>query len=279
MNFGPEDEQDDDTLELTADLQIDGEVEGEAEQPVADDFPDTFDDEPSEDAEPGTPLIKHFRQRDREHARRIKELEAEVSRYKPTPQRTKKPDLWDDCDGDPDKFEESLLAWKDNEAAVVNAEKQQTEQATNHAKAWADERTAYQQASAALGKQDYGEAEDAVCAVLTEASQAAIVMAASNPQAAAKIIYALGRSPAKLAELVKIQDNPLKLAAAIGRLEAGKGSAMQRKEPPAIDTPLRGSAPLSQAVDREEARLAKDAEQTKNYTKLFEYRRNKRKAA
>lgn len=277
MAFGPEDEIDDDTtLELTEDMVVDEAGEDDAGVVAEDEFPDTFDDAPSDETEE-KPFVKHLRETHKEQARRIKQLEEELARNKPKPQRMEEPSL-EGCEWDDARFKDEWRKWNENERAVDAYERSETEQRSTQVNAWTQERAAYQGAAVALGKPDYKAAEDAVCNDFSEVAQVVLVQAASSPEAAARIIYALGRSPAKRAELVALQDNPLKLAAAVARLEATSKGVSMRKEPPAIDTPLRGNKPVSSNLDKEEQRLEKEADRTGNRSALIAYRARNRAA-
>ena len=121
---------------------------------------------------------------------------------------------------------------------------------------------------AALTFKDRDEAEDIVIATLSDMQQAVIVKAANN---SAMVTYALGKHPAKLAEISKITD-PIELAAAIARLE-GKLTVTKRNGPPEPERIARGSASVdASATDKTLERLEKEAERTGNSSKLVAYR-------
>ncbi len=216
-------------------------------------FPDTFDEEPH-DPTADTPLIKDLREKLKQANREKAQLLKQVA---PTALvRMPKPELFDDtCDGDTDKFEAALLSWQTNERAVDEQERARTTEQQNLAQSWQQELQTYKTKAVALGKPDFEAAESTVIATLSDAQQTTIVMAASDP---ARFIYALGRSPQRLAQLAQIT-NPIKLAAEVARIEGR--SIMARKEPPPIDTPLRGNGRLSnEPDDKKEASLLAAAE-------------------
>lgn len=269
LNAGA-DASEDDVLELGEAPETVAAADGDdAIEPIDDaaQFPETFDDEaPGEE----TPLIKLLRDQLKEKTR----LLTQIARQPPPVQRTKKPDLWDDCEGDPEKFESSLLAWQDNERKAdeqVRAGNQEQESATQ---SWQTELGTYKAEAAKLGP-TFKESEDAVVDALTNAQQSTIVMAAKNP---ALFIKALGKSPNRLAQLATIT-NPIKLAAEVARIEGGR--TVGRKEPANIDVPLRGSGRLSQVSGdaKEDALIAKVAKNGGDTTELRNYRREKRARA
>lgn len=230
-----------------------------------------FEGEPANDADDDTPLIKKLRQEIRERDRKLAEATKGPAKIEVGP----KPDLWEDCDGDPDKFEEALNKWNEDKRLAD----EQASAETSKAEALNQEHVAalndYAAKKIALARPDFDEAEQNVIADFDNAHQAMIVHAATDP---AKVIYALGRSPAKRAELAAIT-NPWKFVAAIAKLEE-KITMTPRRKAPNPDTPVRGSAPMSQSSgDAERDKLVKEADKTGDRTKLIAYDKKKREAA
>jgi hypothetical protein len=86
---------------------------------------------------------------------------------------------------------------------------------------------AFEQKKAALEFEDRDDVIDTATHPLDMVQQAVIVKAAADP---ALFLYALGKSEAKRAELAKIQD-PIKLAAAVARMEGAVKVTKGRKAP------------------------------------------------
>lgn len=266
--------ENDDALELTEELEA-GEAEGtEQEQADAEgeEAPEdeeeivAFEDEESPTSgEAETGLVKHLRAQLKEQRREIETLRKSA----PQPQQIEvgeKPTLAA-FDFDEEAFETALDQWKEREAKA-EAQQRETEQAAKQAQdAWVEEVQGYHNQKAALKFKDVQEAEDTVLATLGDIQQRVIVKAASNP---AMVIYALGKHPAKLAELSKITD-PIKLAVAVSKLE-GKMSVKKRGGPPEPERIARGSAPVSAGTDKHLERLEKEADRTGDRTKLIAYR-------
>lgn len=216
-----------------------------------DEFPDTFDDEAGTIENKG--LLKLLRERDTAQKNRIRELEQ--LRNAPVIQRTERPTL-ESCDYDEDKFEAEFVAWQRNEQAIRDQETARTADQQQTAQSWQQELSSYKENATKLGKPDFGDAEELVISALSDAQQTTVVMAAKDP---ARFIYALGRSPNRLAALATIT-NPIKLAAEVARIEGVR--MMPTKTPPNIDTPARGSGRLStpeksKAEDKQIAQAAK----------------------
>lgn len=272
LSTGADTPADDDVLELgeAPETAVAAEGDGTVEPIEENDFPDTFD----EDGEVEKPhLVAQLRQADKLKTQRIRELEHRLAA--PVITRTKKPDLYDDCEGDPDRYETALFAWRDNEAKADEAERAPVAQANQQAQEFEQTRLTYKANAEKLGKPDFADAEAKVIDGLDMAQQSTILMAAKAP---AKFIYALGRSPNRLAQLSLIT-NPIKLAAEVARIEGAR--TMPRKDPPNIDTPIRGSARLStQSGDAKADQLIdKAAKNGGDVTALLDHNRAKRAKA
>jgi hypothetical protein len=271
-----------DELDLTEDLEIEEgdqekqpETEASEEELADDEDVVTFGDgESPAPGEADTSLVRHLRTQLSEKEKELKQLRKAPVVSAPIVVGPK-PTL-ESCEWDEDAFEAKLDQWKEQkakaEAQVRDAEQAQVQQQ----EAFNAELKAHAEKRAALKFKDAQEAEDVVIATLNDVQQAVIVKAAEN---SAMVVYALGKHPAKLAEISKITD-PLKLAAAIARLE-GKLTVTKRNGPPEPERIARGSASVDvNASDKTLARLEADAERTGNRTKLREYRQKlKAKAA
>lgn len=215
----------------------------------------------------------------REMRERIRELSRENSQLRQTsaPQQIEigpRPTL-ESCEFDEDKFAAAYDEWqaKKAKAEQQKASAGQVEQEAQEA--FQRDVQSYQAKRAKLPFVDVDEVEGVALAALNQVQQAVIVKAADDP---AKVLYALGKRPDKLAEISQFQD-PLKLAAAIARLEGGL-NVVKRSKAPAPEEIAQGSQGMSQGTDdKEEARLLKDAEKSGDYSAYYAHLRSKRKAA
>lgn len=216
-------------------------------------------------------LVRHLREQLRDRDRQLKARQAQG-----TPQKVEvgeKPTLAT-CDYDEERFERELLDWKERTAQAERQEQEAAQAEQARQATWQKRLGDVEVQKTALGVKDYDQAAEEVRTTFTEQQQAMIVRAALNP---AKMIYALGRSPAKAAELAKITD-PVDFIAEIARLEGKTTVTTQRKSAPSPERIARGSAPLSRGVDKEEQRLEAEAQKTGNRTDLIRYRKEKRDA-
>lgn len=281
--------EDDEVLDLTADDELDDnegadEADDEAEgdddqQGGADDegeddgetvigFEDELGDDPERDRPEDTSIIKKMRQELRESRQRIRELETS---NKPAPVQLRDKPTLQDHNFDEDAFEADLLKWQ-NEKRDADAEATKAQERDQRIQQdWQRDVSAYQAKKAALGVPDYADAEAAVESALSVVQQTVVVKAANDPAA---LIYALGKSETRLADLAKIED-PVKLAAAVARME-GSVKVTKRKKPPELDRPARGSARTVTSGDAELERLTKEADKTGDRTKLIAYKAQKK---
>ena len=123
---------------------------------------------------------------------------------------------------------------------------------------------------------DYDDAEHVVLESLNETKQGIILHGAKNP---ALVVYALGKNPQKVKELASI-DDPVKFAIAIGGLEKElKVTSRKTASPPPPESKVRGSAPISGAVDSTLERLREEAARSGDHSKVFAYKQQlKRKS-
>jgi hypothetical protein len=231
-------------------------------------FGDPGDEEPSD-----TDLVKHLRNQVRERDRRLAEAE-KAKQPEPEIVIGTKPTL-ESCEYDEERFEQELDAFKERQRAAEQRTNTRSEQQRQADQEWEAEKAAYAKKRAALPFKDVEDVESTVAATLNPAQLAMIVKTANDGP---KLIYALGKNPAKLATLASITD-PVKFIAASVRLEAEVKMA-KRKPVAQPDTPVRGSAPLAKAPDdKQEAKLLAEAQRSGNMTPYREYMRNKRKKA
>lgn len=265
----------DDALELAEDQEA-PEVEGQDQQ----EQPELTSEEALEEeeevvsfegeaapasGEPEVGLVKHLRDELRRVQKERDDLRKSAPQSAPI-EVGEKPTLAG-CDYDEEAYETALDQWKGRKAAAEKQVEEAQKAQKQAADAWAEELQGHHQKKAALKFKDVQEAEDVALAALSELQQAVIVKAAND---SAMVIYALGKHPAKLAELSKITD-PLKLAAHVARLE-GKLTVTKRGGPPEPERIARGGAPIAGAKDKELERLEKEADRTGNSSKLIAYR-------
>ncbi len=241
------------------------ETEQQSEDEGEDELEISFGDEAAPASESDTPLIKHLRTQLRERSKELEEARKSV----PAQQIEvgEKPTLAS-CDYDEEAFEQELEEWKSRKAKAeaVHADAGRAEREAREA--WERELQGYREKRAALKFADVEEVEDVATAALNQVQQAVIVKVAENP---ALVLYSLGKYPTRLAEISQITD-PLKMAAAVAKLEGALKVTTKRKAPEPEEI-ARGSAPVSKGSDKTLERLEKEADRTGDRTKLIAYRK------
>ncbi len=239
-----------------------GEVETPADEEGFEVLFEGEDETEEADDTKAAPWVKDLRIKNRELARRNAELEAKVSK---PPEIGPKPTI-DQFDFDQDQFDVAYDAWhaQKTQAEQVQTAAQREEQAQQQQ--LQTDLNRLREAETALRAPDYAAARDDVSASLNDVQQAIIITVAKD---AAKVIYALGKRPERLAQIAQIT-NPLKLAAAIADLERGMKVTTRRTalEP---ESRVRGSAPLAKpgasAVEKQYEKLLENGtpDQRKEY--------------
>lgn len=249
----------------------------QAAQPEDEEFVIEIDGELPEDE---TPLVKQLREEIRERNARIAELQ-KTTQAKPI-EVGKKPDLWEDCDGDPDKFEAELSAWHERKRQAEQQERQQNEVAESRNREMQKRFGVYRAKAAALPVKDFEDAEKAVVSVLPDTPdrplQQALLMYAEDP---AKVVYALAKHPSKLAALAAETD-PIKFVLNVRELERNLKVNNRRKPPaPEADSILRSTTSIAGSrPDKKLEELEKEAMRTGDMDKYLAYKRQlKQKAA
>jgi hypothetical protein len=218
--------------------------------------------------------VKELRKANREKDKRIRDLEAKLStttEKKPVALGAK-PKL-EDYDYDADKFESALADWFERKRQV-DAQAEQAKHAEQaQQRAWQEKLDGYGKAKAELKVRDFEDAEAVATELFNVTQQGVVLQGADNP---ALVIYALGKNPKKAAELAKIED-PVKFAFAVAKLEK-ELKVTNRKAAPAPERMVSSTGRVSGAVDSTLERLRAEAEKTGNYTKVHQYKQNKRTA-
>lgn len=178
------------------------------------------------------------------------------------------------CDYDEERFEAERDAWDERSRQAEEAKAANQRQVDAYQAELNKDVERYQTAKAALGLRDFQVSQDTVRDALSQTQISGILQAADD---SAKVIYALGKHPAKL-EALKAITNPVKFIAAVAKLEGTLKVTKTSRKAPELDTPVRGSAPLSANKDKHLERLEKEADRTNDRTAVIAYKRTLSKA-
>jgi hypothetical protein len=216
-------------------------------------------------------LRKAHRETQRENRELKQKLEAASQPAVKPVALGQKPKL-EDCDYDTEQYDAELQKWydrkriADDEAKTADAA-QQSQQA-----AWQERLGAYESSKTQLKVKDFEDAEASILESFDQVQQGIVIQGAEN---AALVFYALGKNQSRMKELSSIKD-PVKFAFAIAKLEKDL-KVGTRKAPPAPEKTVSSTGPKSGSVDSTLERLRTEAERTGDYSKVSQYRSQKRK--
>lgn len=222
---------------------------------------------------PAPAWVKELRAKNRESEKELRELRAKLAEKEAAnaPAKVEKPTLAG-CDFDEDEYERRLTAWHEQDRRAKAEQEAQAEQQRKAQEEYQARLTAYSAEKSELAAPDYDDAEETARSILSPTQQGMIVHAAASP---AKLIYALGKHPAKAKELAAITD-PVKFAFAVSKLEdkVSVSTSSTRKAPPAPEKRVSGSAPAAVSVDSKLAALEAEADRTGDRSKVIAYKRS-----
>jgi len=237
------------------------------------------DEETPDDEESRAPeWVRELRKSQRELKKENLELKTKLNQgHSSSPDALGKKPTLEDHDYDAEKFETALSEWYDRKRAADQAAATAEAEKANQQKAWQSKLDAYGQAKTELKVKDYEDAEAAIQDILDVTQQGLILQGADNP---AIVIYALGKNQ-KLAKTLAAIKDPVKFIHAIGKMETdGKMEIkLKTKTAPPPERQVSGTAPISGSVDSTLERLRADAAKTNDYTKVIQYKRQKKAAA
>lgn len=177
-------------------------------------------------------------------------------------------------DYDSDVFADRMKAYLTQVSAKEAKQREKEQEAKTEQEAWTAKVTAYNAGKVGLKAKDADEMETEVTAACNQTQIGILINGADNPS---KLVYALGKNPAKLKELASIKD-PVKFAFAAAKLET-EMKATPRKAAVAAESSVRGSGPASAVSgDTKLEQLRARAIETGNMTELTAYKRQQRAA-
>lgn len=276
-------DESEDVLELEEDaaLEEEGSTQGEegsedeaGSEGAEEDLIGFGDSEAAPASEEETSTIRQMRDRMREQARRIAELEKQTVPQQAEVQHPGKEPELSDFEYDEEKYragvrdyDRKLAAWEAHQAEATERQEREHKEIQSQVQA-------YQTRKAELRVPDFDIAESSVMTALPQQHQALLMRSGKG----AEMVVALHRNPAKLEELAKL--NLVDAAMMVGELRSKVTMTSRRKPSVQPDTPLRGNTNLSvPSTDRELARLEKEADRTGDRSKLIAYRKQLREKA
>ena len=233
--------------------------------------PETEDDDRAPD------WVRDLRKEYRNEKRRAKELEQKIEQLErgsaPASQPLGSKPTLEGADYDTERYETELASWYENKRTHDDQQNVVQSQQKAVQKEWETKLESYHSSKAELKVKDYDFAEDVVQDNLSVMQQGMIVQGADNP---ALVVYALGKNPKKAKELASITD-PVKFAFAVAKLETNL-KVTKRKASSKPEKKISGTGRPSGSVDNTLERLRTEAEKTGDYSKIFQYKKQKQSA-
>ena len=218
--------------------------------------------------------VRELRKQHRQLQREKRELEEKLKTVSQPAERPitvgKKPTL-EEYDYDAEKYESELAAWFERKAKADEDQARARRAELDAQQAWQQKLDSYGKARGELKVRDFEDAEATVSETLNVTQQGVLLQGAENP---ALLVYALGKNPSKAKELASIQD-PVKFAFAVAKLET-QLKVQNRKATTQPEKVVRGTGPVSGAVDSTLERLRAEAEKTGDFSKVMAYKRQQK---
>lgn len=229
-----------------------------------------FADEQEQAPTPEPDLVKHLREEIRKRDKRLAEV-SKASSPEPDIVVGPRPKAVD-FDFDDERFEAALDEWEEQKAAAAAQSTRREEAKRAQEQAWSQVTQRYAEKKAALRFADRDQAEQVALDTLSPTAQALIAKQADDP---ALFMYAVGKSPAKLAELARIdaEGDPFAVVKAVTKMEATLTTKRAGPRPPNPDTPVRGKPIAATSADKVMEKLEKEAERTGDRSKIIAHKR------
>lgn len=207
-------------------------------------------------------LRNEIRDRDRAIATLSRRAAEAEEKARPAPVELGPRPTLEECDYDEEEHGRRIDEWVERKIAAQSAQTQPTS-AEDEAK---QDVAKYE---ASITKLRYADAPDITSEVRSALNPQQEFIIASVTSDPGLVLYALGKNPSKLRELVEVR-NPAKFIAKVALMEANM--RIGKRQPPAVERiPVGDAAPKTDAKDL--ARLQKDAERTGDYTAVLAHKR------
>lgn len=208
----------------------------------------TFDDDqgvqiPEEGAAPWAKLLRDQHKADLKEMRQLREEVAALKGQTKVEALGPEPTL-EGCNYDQAEWKTQYAEWlrKKDRAEQQDFKKKRADE--EDAANWAETQRKYEARKAAMGADDFEDAEEIVRSALGDQKFAMLIEAMDRPE---EMVYALGNNPARLQTLSGMR-SLTKYAATLGGMEIKV--KVTRSGAPSPDTPVRGSGGPSNAMEK-----------------------------
>jgi len=221
-----------------------------------------------------TPTMKRLRDQLREAQRENHRLKTAAPQKVEKIEVGKKPDLWDDCEGDSDKYEAALSEWIDRKRKADAVEKEQTEAQEKAQADFARAESNLRVRAEKIGIRDFDKVRETVAERLGPVGAAAFPVLASIPKLGDNmpgLMAVLGRNDKLMAEVAALE--PYQQIFRLGQLSMGVKEVRRNGPAPERGTIIQGSAAVGATGDKHLEALEKKAQKTGNWDEYFAAKR------
>lgn len=234
------------------------------------------DEEEKEEKGQSFDLLNDLRKRLKDNKKKLRKATYELEQAKKTTEQETTPlgqePTIEGCEYDEEVYRKRYADWYQRK---YEQEQQQQQKAKQREQEELEQRRIqenYTERKKTLRVKDYADAEEEVVESLDITKQFIIMKYAKKPEL---IVYALGKSPAKLAELSKL--DAYEFTKELGRLEDNL-KVGKRKPKTQPEKTIQSTGTLSGTTDRTLDKLREEAAKTGNMSKVMAYKRKKRRA-
>lgn len=263
------DEQFDDTEMENEPSEMDDDLPEESENendPAETELGFSFDEAEKDDTDfkgqPAPEWVKELRKQNREYKRQLKQYEAQY----PQQQALRDKPTLAAYDYDADAYEQDLQQWVNEKAHFEQqqqAEQQRYQQYEDKYRSSVD--------SMRAKVKDYDEIEDTIVDMLSPQKQAILKLYADSPAA---MVYALGKSPNKLNELMQMDD--IQFSKQITLMEQQMPTAKKTRNPAKPAPKAHDLTGGAGGGDTQLAKLEAEAAKTGDRSKVMAYKKQQR---
>lgn len=234
------------------------------------------DEQPAAQRTPAPQWARDLRKKERESARRIRDLEAQLQQAGVTPAAKggtlgPRPTM-EAHNFDTAEYDKAVDAWHERKKEIERAEREAEASKTEDQKQWDQRLGSHKERAGKLKVSNYQDAEETVFAALDQTQQGCLIQVSDRSEL---IVVALDRNPAKLQSLAAIKD-PARFIYEIAKLETQLKTTTRRPATAPETRVTRGTAGKPTTVQAGLEKLRAEAAKTGDYSKVHAYKREAR---
>lgn len=257
-------------------------AEGAQEEATEEGLTATIGEPEEEEEEHKAPgWIKELRKENREKAKKLKEVEAELQRLKGGQKNDELPPMptlenpgtgREDDAYDQQVYAQQLAEWLKKKGAIEARQEQESKALEEQQKEWRGRQETYQEAKKRFDPEEIQEAEEEVKATLSLARQAMLLDVVDDPAA---LVLALSKNPEALQKLATIKSDGRAIKEMV-LMEMNMKVTPKGKTPPPPERTISGSGKTAGSVRTALEKLHKEAQESGNYDAYYAEKRKQK---